>query len=254
MCADCHTAHRELPASDERSTVNPNNIAATCAKCHNGIYEKFRASIHSPLVYKGDKPLPHCPDCHTSHQITRTDSEGFKLAVLTQCGRCHEEVTKSYFETFHGKVSKLGFAATAKCHDCHGAHDILPPSDPASHLSRGNIVETCGKCHPGSHRQFAGYLTHATHHDKHKYPILFYTFWFMTLLLVGTLVVAGIHTLLWLPRSWQLMKERKTLAAHSHRKEVRRFTARTRQLHILVIISFLGLALTGMTLEFSYLP
>jgi len=254
MCADCHTAHRELPASDERSTVNPNNIAATCAKCHNGIYEKFQASIHSPLVYKGDKPLPHCPDCHTSHQITRADTDGFKLAVLTQCGRCHADVTKSYFETFHGKVSKLGFAATAKCHDCHGAHDILPPNDPASHLSRQNIVETCGKCHPGSHRQFAGYLTHATHHDRHKYPILFYTFWFMTMLLVGTLVVAGVHTLLWLPRSWQMMKERKLQAAHSHGKEVRRFTARARQLHILVIISFLGLALTGMTLKFSYLP
>jgi cytochrome b subunit of formate dehydrogenase len=254
MCADCHTAHRELPASDERSTVNPKNIPQTCGKCHNGIYERFRASIHSPLVYKGDKPLPQCADCHTSHQITRADTDSFKLAILTQCGRCHEDVTKTYFETFHGKVSKLGFAATAKCHDCHGAHDILPPSDPASHLSRQNIVATCGKCHPGSHRQFAGYLTHATHHDRHKYPILFYTFWFMTMLLVGTLVVAGGHTVLWLPRSWQMMKERRVQAEQSHGKEVQRFSARARQLHILVIISFLGLALTGMTLKFSYLP
>ena len=31
MCADCHTAHRELPASDERSTVNPKNIPQSCA-------------------------------------------------------------------------------------------------------------------------------------------------------------------------------------------------------------------------------
>ena len=252
-CADCHTAHRELPASDERSTVNRKNIPKTCAKCHNGIYEKFRASIHSPLVYKGEKQLPECADCHSSHQITRADSEGFKLGILTQCGRCHEEVTKSYFDTFHGKVSKLGFSATAKCHDCHGAHDILPPSEPASRLSHENIVETCGKCHPGSHRQFAGYLTHATHHERHKYPILFYTFWFMTSLLVGTLVVAGVHTLLWLPRSWQLMKERQTLVEHSPGKQVLRFTQRTRQLHVLVIISFIGLALTGMTLKFSYL-
>jgi len=254
MCADCHTAHRELPASDERSTVNPKNIAQTCAKCHNGIYEKFRNSIHSPTVYKGDKELPHCNDCHTSHQITRADTEGFKLAIVSQCGRCHEDVTESYFETFHGKVSKLGFSATAKCHDCHGSHDILPPSDPASHLSRQNIVETCGKCHPGSHRQFAGYLTHATHHDRDKYPILFYTFWFMTLLLVGTLTVAGIHTILWLPKSWQMMKARHVLEEDSHGLEVRRFPRRTRQLHIMVIVSFLGLAVTGMTLKFSYLP
>jgi cytochrome b subunit of formate dehydrogenase len=253
-CADCHTAHRELPASDERSTVNPKNIPQTCAKCHNGIYEKFQASIHSPLVYKGDEPLPQCADCHTSHEITRADTEGFKLAILKQCGRCHKEVTETYFETFHGKVSKLGFAATAKCHDCHGAHDILPPTDPASHLAREHIVTTCGKCHPGSHRQFAGYLTHATHHDRSKYPVLFYTFWFMTLLLVGTLTAAGLHTVLWLPRSWQLMKERKALVERStNAKEFRRFNKSTRRLHILVIISFIGLALTGMTLKFSYL-
>ena len=83
---------------------------------------------------------------------------------------------------------------TAKCYDCHGAHDILPVNDPRSHLSRNNIVATCGKCHTGSHRQFAGYLTHATHHDPKKYPFLFVTFWGMTTLLIGTLVISGAHT------------------------------------------------------------
>jgi cytochrome b subunit of formate dehydrogenase len=114
-------------------------------------------------------------------------------------------------------------------------------------------VETCGQCHEGSHRQFAGYLTHATHHDRNKYPILFYTFWFMTSLLVGTLAIAGVHTFLWLPRSFMAMKEHKKLKEKSGGKEVQRFSRRQRQLHILVIISFLGLALTGMTLKFSYL-
>jgi predicted CXXCH cytochrome family protein len=41
-CIDCHTSHRELPEKDPRSTVNPNNIATTCAKCHLGIYEDFK--------------------------------------------------------------------------------------------------------------------------------------------------------------------------------------------------------------------
>ncbi len=69
-----------------------------------------------------------------------------------------------------------------------------------------------------------GYLTHATHHERHKYPFLFYTFWFMTFLLVGTLVLAGIHTLLWLPRSFQAMKEHKKLRQVYHGSlEYRRF-------------------------------
>jgi cytochrome b subunit of formate dehydrogenase len=75
----------------------------------------------------------------------------------------------------------------------------------------------------------------------------------MTALLVGTLTVAGIHTVLWMPRSFQAMRQHKTLEVESQGKEVRRFSRRQRQLHILVIISFLGLALTGMTLKFSYL-
>ena len=128
---------------------------------------------------------------------------------MTQCGNCHEEIAKTYFDTYHGKVSQLGYTKTAKCYDCHGSHDILPVENPASHLNRKNVVETCQKCHPSANRQFAGYFTHATHHDPQKYPWLFWTFWGMTGLLVGTFVLAGLHTLLWLPRSLQWRRELK---------------------------------------------
>ena len=160
--------------------MNRANIAETCAQCHRGIYELFTASVHSPNVTHTGKPLPVCADCHSAHSIERTDLSDFRLNIMDQCGRCHQQITEAYFETFHGKVSKLGYLKTAKCYDCHGAHDILPVNDPRSHLSRNNIVATCGKCHTGSHRQFAGYLTHATHHDPKKYPFLFVTFWGMT--------------------------------------------------------------------------
>jgi cytochrome b subunit of formate dehydrogenase len=253
-CTDCHTAHHVLPHDDPTSSVNAQNLPATCGKCHTGIYELFEKSIHSPAVSKSDKALPTCYDCHSSHEIARHDTLGFKVAILGQCGKCHKDVTESYFDTFHGKASKLGGMTTAKCYDCHGSHDILPPSETASHLSRQNIVATCAKCHPGSHRRFAGYLTHATHHERHKYPWLYWSFWFMTTLLVGTLTVFGVHMLLWLPRSWQLMKRRKTIEAAPHGKEFRRFPKLYRQLHIMVIVSFLGLAITGMCLKFSYLP
>jgi cytochrome b subunit of formate dehydrogenase/uncharacterized protein with PIN domain len=254
MCTDCHTAHHELPADDPRSTVNRTAIPNTCAKCHNGIFEQFQKSIHSPAISRSEEPLPICSDCHQSHSILRADEEGFRLNIMTQCGGCHENVTESYFETFHGKVSKLGYQSAAKCYDCHGAHNILPPSNAESKLSRDNIVQTCGECHPGSHRQFAGYLTHATHHDRTKYPVLYYTFWFMTSLLVGTLVIAGTHTLLWLPKSFRLMQEHRALRRqYSGSLEYRRFKPLHSFLHVLVVISFLGLALTGMTLKFSYL-
>jgi cytochrome b subunit of formate dehydrogenase len=250
-CADCHTPHHELPSADPRSSVNPANIAETCAQCHRGIYEQFTASVHSTKVTHTSKPLPVCADCHSAHSIERTDLSDFRLNIMDQCGRCHREITASYFETFHGKVSKLGYLKTAKCYDCHGSHDILPVVDPRSHLSRNNIVATCGKCHTNSHRQFAGYLTHATHHDPKKYPFLFVTFWGMTTLLIGTLVISGAHTALWIPRS--LAYRRQLQNSHPEGgMYVRRFARFQRNLHLMVVSSFLGLALTGMILKFSY--
>ena len=250
-CADCHTAHHELPASDPRSSVNRANIALTCAKCHRGIYEMFHMSVHSPEVTKTAKPLPVCSECHSAHSIERTDLSDFRLHIMDQCGRCHQQITEAYFETFHGKVSKLGYLQTAKCYDCHGAHDILPVDNPRSRLSRNNIVNTCGKCHMGSHRQFAGYLTHATHHDPAKYPFLFYTFWGMTSLLVGTMVISGAHTVAWLPRSLDYRRQMKNGPPETG-MYVRRFKPFQRNLHLMVVSSFLGLALTGMILKFSY--
>lgn len=208
-CTNCHTAHAVLPKKNPLSSVNPQNVPQTCGTCHHGIQEQFEQSIHHVKVGKIDKPLPVCSDCHSAHTIQRADAEGFKLDIMTKCGRCHEDIAKTYFDTYHGKVSQLGYTKTAKCYDCHGAHDILPVSDPRSHLSRENVVATCQKCHPGATRRFAGYLTHATHHDPEKYPFLFWTFWGMTGLLVGTFVFGGLHTLLWLPRALQMRRELK---------------------------------------------
>ena len=76
----------------------------------------------------------------------------------------------------------------------------------------------------------------------------------MSTLLVGTFLFFGVHTLLWLPRSFQAMKHAKALRQRSEgQKQIRRFPRLSRQLHVLVVTSFLGLALTGMTLKFSYL-
>jgi uncharacterized protein with PIN domain len=208
-CTSCHTAHGVLPRTDPASSVNRANVPATCGRCHHGIQEEFEKSVH--------KELPVCNDCHSAHTIRRADADGFKLDIMQKCGRCHGEIAKTYFDTYHGKVSQLGYTKTAKCYDCHGAHDIQRVSDPRSHLSRDRVVETCQKCHPGATRRFAGYLSHATHHDPQKYPWLYWTFWGMTGLLVGTFVIGGAHTLLWLPRAMEMRKELKEAEAAEER-------------------------------------
>jgi len=259
-CVSCHTAHGELPPSDPKSTVNKANIADTCGGCHNGIEATLKTSIHWPGNGKTDKRLPTCNDCHTSHTIGRTDKPEFRLRMQNHCGDCHAKEFETFLETFHGKVSQLGAVAPAKCHDCHGSHGILPPSDPKSTLSRDNVVGTCGKCHEDSHRRFAGYLTHATHHDVKTYPWLFWTFWAMTSLLVGTLAFALFHTVAWLLRLWLTRGEWRAhraaalaaAAAAGDGKLYRRFDRYQRMQHFLMLISFFTLAITGMSIKFSY--
>lgn len=252
MCTSCHTAHMELPSQDPRSSVNRSNIASTCAACHKGVYEKFAGSIHAPGKSKTGSKLPVCSDCHSAHSIKRTDMDIFKFDIMDICGKCHLDIAKTYFETFHGKTTKLGYAKTAKCHDCHGSHEILPVTDSHSSLSRENIISTCQKCHPGATKRFAGYLTHATHHDPKKYPWIFLTFWAMTALLIGTFLASGIHTLLWLPKSLQMRRLHPPKAYNPNEKQYIRFSLLNRILHALMIVSFLTLSVTGMTLKFSY--
>ncbi|HSM20723.1 MAG TPA: cytochrome b/b6 domain-containing protein, partial [Rubrivivax sp.] len=35
-CADCHTPHQNLPASDPRSSIHPDNLGEMCGTCHQG--------------------------------------------------------------------------------------------------------------------------------------------------------------------------------------------------------------------------
>ena len=150
-CTGCHTAHGVLPRTDPASSVNRANVPATCGRCHHGIQEEFEKSIHHALLGKTDKELPVCNDCHSAHTIRRADADGFKLDIMQKCGRCHGEIAKTYFDTYHGKVSQLGYTKTAKCYDCHGAHDIQRVADPRSHLSPGQRRRDLPEVPPRGH-------------------------------------------------------------------------------------------------------
>jgi predicted CXXCH cytochrome family protein len=255
VCTDCHTTHHNLKQSDERSSIYPRNIPSTCAICHRGIYKDYVQSVHAINREEVNEKLPTCADCHTAHKIVETERDKFTIEVTDQCGECHGELATTYLQTMHGKAYELGYLDAARCSDCHGAHKVLKISNPSSMVGTKNIVQTCQQCHDDANQRFTGYLTHATHHDKVKYPVIYYTFWAMTSLLITVFGFFGIHTLLWLPRSVQAIrerkKERKKSSAIMGQYYIRRFATSQRITHIFVILSFVLLALTGMMLKFS---
>lgn len=254
ICTDCHTTHFNLKQSDERSSVHPNNLAATCGKCHKGIYDQFMDSDHGYKPGQTDLKLPTCETCHTAHNIANVKSDKFSSQITVQCGKCHEQLAETYLETYHGKAHQLGYGQAASCSDCHGAHNIYKMDNPKSTIGPRNIVKTCQKCHTDANMKFTGYLTHATHYNKEEFPWLYYTFWAMTSLLLSVFFIFGLHTLLWLPRSiGNMIKKREHPKVEGRQVYIRRFSKTQRITHIFVIISFITLALTGMILKFSYM-
>lgn len=200
-CNDCHGTHDIQPIQDPRSTINPKNLPNTCGKCHLGILEEYKRSIHGKLWEDGSPQAPVCNNCHRSHALPEVTTKQFELASIRACGDCHPEPFETYKETYHGQVSTLGFTGVAKCSDCHGSHLVLPASDPESTISERNIVDTCRKCHPRANANFAKFIPHADP-KRGSNPLLRFSWIFMTSLTLAVLGFFGLHTMFWAIRGY----------------------------------------------------
>jgi cytochrome b subunit of formate dehydrogenase len=261
-CNDCHGTHGIKRAVDRDSPINHANVAKTCGKCHVGIEETYDKSIHGQLLAKGDSRGPVCTDCHTAHDIVNPEGNNFKAISDARCGKCHADRLEHYRDTYHGKAMALGkpniAPAVAACYDCHGYHDVQPPSNPASRLSKTNILATCQQCHPGATSKFTQYQPHANPMDAKNYPLLHVVFLGMTGLLIGTFAFFGLHTLMWLVRAvWLYMHDSKKfreakISTQTDGEWFTRFVPFERLLHFMMVSSFLLLVVTGMPLKFYY--
>ena len=75
---------------------------------------------------------------------------------------------------------------------------MRPASDTRSSVYPENLIATCGRCHSAANANFVRYQPHGDPRDRAKYPLLFWSWLFMTLLLVGTMSFFLLHTFLWL--------------------------------------------------------
>ena len=117
---------------------------------------------------------------------------------------------KTYFESYHGKNYRLGFPEkVAGCADCHTAHSILPASNPESSVNPGNLVKTCSQCHPRDSRLFTRFYPHADENDPKHYPVIYWTYTAMKVLLTVVFAVFWLHTLLWMSRGFVENREKK---------------------------------------------
>ena len=265
-CDNCHDVHtfNVPPHNTPEYTQWRLHIPNVCGNtCHTDQLEAYRGSVHGQENAKNMlAQAAVCSDCHTAHSISNTSGDPFKLTVTSNCGGCHDEQFKSYKDTFHGRITTLGYAYTAKCYDCHGSHQIQRVDDPNSKVHPDNRMETCQSCHNPKKgltdvpKGFASFQPHGNEHNFGRYPQIWVAFQMMTGLLVGTFAFFWLHTALWFYREY---KERKARAGQPHirldevpprlhDKHVQRFSRTWRAAHLLFAVSLMVLTLTGMPL------
>jgi cytochrome b subunit of formate dehydrogenase/nitrate/TMAO reductase-like tetraheme cytochrome c subunit len=267
-CVDCHSSHDIIKGTTQGSPVSKKNIPQTCGKCHEEITNEYVQSIHGVSAAKGNNDSPVCTSCHGEHKILDhldpASPVAFKNVSQQVCSPCHSSVRlsekygistdrfKTFEDSYHGLALAGGSVNVANCASCHGVHNIKPSSDPTSMISKANLVNTCGSCHPGANENFTIGKIHVTM-AKEDEPILY---WIANIYIVLIISIVGgmfFHNFIDFYRKSKIkkLKQRGIIKHEPHGHSLYlRMTVNERVQHILLAVSFILLVITGFMLRF----
>ncbi len=259
VCTDCHGVHNLQSAIAPTSLIHKQNLAITCGKCHEKESAEYRNSIHGRALAHGVTDSPSCTDCHDEHLIFKIDDPRSKVHPGEQasqtCASCHEdpemaaryglpaEIIESYKDSYHGWAVKRDGAAAASCIDCHNTHDIGSLMDSTSSIHPTQVVKTCARCHPKANATFAASYSHVLARGKmmvHDWVKIIYII--LIILVLGGMFVHNailfIHDL----KDHYISVHQQPTIMRMNRDEVIQ--------HLLLALTFTGLAITGFALRF----
>ena len=161
---------------------------------------------------------------------------GIKILKLQTCRDCHPQQAQD-IHTVRAGIT---------CIQCHGDEPIAGINHYYSPMkSTRRHAYVCAKCHEGANNSYATYVVHepnpaalATHET---FPMLFYAFWLIVTVAVGTFVVFLPHTFLWGVRDFVAGVKK------GGAQRIRRFSFAQRLFHFLLMLSFLTQAGTGLS-------
>jgi len=140
----CLTCHELL--EDNASRLFQHDIhrqkGITCAGCHGGdatsddAEKAMDAKAGFIGVPKGDDITKACATCHGNQEM------------MKQLGSTLPATQVSDLEgSVHGKQGTAASQRIAQCTSCHGAHGIVPKTNPKSSVYPLNLTKTCAQCH-----------------------------------------------------------------------------------------------------------
>ena len=104
--------------------------------------QEYAASVHGKRLV--------CTDCHRYHEgepLPYVPRVRAKLGMVRTCSKCHVREGQQYSQSIHARALAAGKVDAPACEDCHGQHNIAPPSSPQSTVSPAHIPGTCAFCH-----------------------------------------------------------------------------------------------------------
>lgn len=268
-CVDCHGAHTVRKRLSPGSLADPLVLEKTCARCHVEVDAVFARSSHGKAVARGVREAPTCTTCHGEHGILSASDPRSPVAAANVsqrvCTPCHSSLALSekydiksdafstFEQSFHGLAVRGGQANVANCASCHGAHDILPSTDPTSRIHKDNLVATCGECHPGAGARFAQGRIHVDVSSRTDEPLLWWIGFIYAGLIVGTIGGMGAHNLIdFVKKTKRRMAIRRGEIEEepAPNRSYLRMTLAERIQHGALAISFIVLVITGFMLRF----
>jgi hypothetical protein len=117
---------------------------------------------------------------------------GLKFYERLTCIKCHPQQSRNLHK----------IRADITCRQCHGPEPIAGINHYYSKMyPRRRHAFICAKCHEGANASFATYVVHepspAVGSTRESFPLLFYAFWMMVVIAVGTFAAFLPHTYLW---------------------------------------------------------
>jgi hypothetical protein len=152
-CTVCH-ADAELFDAEALAIVEAlavdvhAEVGLSCHDCHGG----------DPSPELADDMFAAMDDTLPDHPYAGVPE---RAAIPAACGSCHSDPVfmrrfdpgertdqeELYWTSQHGLALAGGDTGVATCVDCHGAHGIRRPVDPASPVHATRVADTCASCH-----------------------------------------------------------------------------------------------------------
>ena len=262
-CTYCHD--NEVVHSYDSFVSDPARVLVRCVRCHDReqVAQVYDHMLHRQIdthTMDRRKLTAICSDCHADRELmARFDVSEVALSAV-----------ETYRHNVHAVLVEAGSRRAPTCADCHTAHEVRQAKDPSALVYRGlgktvssvmpgaellPSIQPCGRmdCHPKATERFATIEQHpvaSLAEDPAGTATGTFFFWLTSCVLFGLLCIILLEALNEAVRPWLPGFAPPARPARRERR-FHRMSLPHRVEHLVLLVSFIILCVTGLSLRFS---